>query len=133
MYKRQLIDRHSIVDLLLALAGGSTAAPGDATPGAAGVVDAADLDRLTTYEQELVGWLEQHGHTVPMSFGMRVGDIRVPIVYPDHAAVFDLRDPDAAGCADALEDLGWTVVRVRGTDELAKTVPTLPSVFGAGR
>lgn len=138
-----LLDRHSIIDVLRALAVGSVnAAPGSAP------ADQHLQDLLAATESGLerrfLMLLAEQGRRLPTHAGRLLAEARCrpDFLYAnDYVAVFvdgphhddgDQRHDDAD--ADArLRSLGWEVVRFHHAADWERLLDELPSVFGAGR
>ena len=144
-YEHGRIDRHSAVPLLRQLARSQVAR------GAGGRDRAAQqqwLDALSDsgLERRFIDWLTEHGQHLPDGAQRTVSaaQARPDLVYDvpgNPTAVFidgphhddahqRLRDEQAA---ERLEDLGWTVLRVRHDDDWAGVVSRNAWLFGPGR
>ncbi|GLY85969.1 DEAD/DEAH box helicase [Actinoallomurus iriomotensis] len=142
----QLIDRHAIVDLLLALASAETKAAGEHRGGAQQRL--VDLEEAASsgLEKELLRFLRDGGYRLPdeaqqliadamarpdFVYKLAAGHVAVFVDGPHHDAVPVLeRDVQAE---DRLFDLGWLVVRFRYDEEWDEIVRRYPNVFGSGR
>jgi hypothetical protein len=140
-----LIDRHTIRDLLLALAGSTTSS------GAGGRTRSDQrslLEQLadSSLERAFVAWLDTRGLRLPDRAQVTVpaAKARPDLIYdlPSGAvAVFvdgPVHDCPAQAGRDAaaeerLLDLGWMVVRVRHDDDWDAVVACHASVFGTAR
>jgi hypothetical protein len=140
-----LIDRHTIRDLLLALAGATTSS------GAGGRTRSDQRNLLgqladSSLERAFVAWLDTRGLRLPDRAQVTVpaAKARPDLIYdlPSGAvAVFvdgPVHDCPAQAGRDAaaeerLLDLGWMVVRVRHDDDWDAVVACHASVFGTAR
>ncbi|MFJ8042140.1 DEAD/DEAH box helicase [Kitasatospora sp. NPDC096147] len=141
----ELIDRHSVRELLLRFAGASVAGAKSGRSRA----EQADLLREgvdSSLEGDFVSWLQTHGYQLPSDQQVLVKEAlsRPDFVYrsgPSPVAVFvdgphhdqehvAMRDAEAE---ERLFDIGWEVVRIRYDEDWAAAVGKYPSVFGTGR
>ncbi|MBI1377387.1 MAG: DEAD/DEAH box helicase [Frankiales bacterium] len=144
-YEHSLIDRHSVVPLLHSLAAAQVHG------GAGGRTRADQRDQLTRLsdsglEREFVTWLDEHGHRLPDDAQVTVDAARARpdlVYYLDGARIAVFVDgphhDDAvqaqrdAAATERLEDLGWTVLRIRYDDDKAAFTARHSWVFGPGR
>ena len=119
--------------------------------GAGGRDRAAQRDWLnklrdSALEKKFVDWLTEHGHRLPddaqrtveaararpdLVYDLPGNPVAVFVDGPHHDdAVQQLRDEQAA---ERLEDLGWTVVRVRHDDDWPAAATRHAWLFGPGR
>ncbi len=141
-----LIDRLSVVDLLLALADGRTKAVGGDAASAQEQLTA--LERLTesSLEREFLTMLRDGGYRVPDEAQVTVAEAlaRPDFVYrlngSDVAVFIDGPHHDTAHQAMRdlqaeyrLEDRGWLVVRFPHDADWREVMAANPSVFGPGR
>ena len=139
-----MIDRHHIRDLLLALAA-STVENDDADPGSTVFVDLqARCD--SQFERDFLTYLANHDHVLPVEAQEFIVDAAAR---PDFTfdtggaptAVFldgPHHDNNRQAERDAevrqrLRSLGWGVVEIHHSDDLATKLAQYPSVFGKGR
>jgi hypothetical protein len=140
--EHELIDRHSVRDLLLELARSTTQlvdAKQEATPADGdALVDGA----VTAAQQQLVQLLRDGGHALPTGVNEQVPDARArpDLVFRSSSpvAVFirddGVADPERDESAeDRLMDLGWDVITLGSPDEWTATIAKRTDVFGAGR
>ena len=137
------INRHSIRDLLLAVATSSTTL--DDTAGSPVVDDL--MNRCDSQlERDFLTYLADHDHRLPdaaqelvpdaharpdFTYHTRQGPVAVFIDGPHHDAT---RQQQRDGQAqDRLEDLGWLSVRIRHDDDWPTLVTHYSQVFGEGR
>ncbi|MEW6155388.1 MAG: DEAD/DEAH box helicase [Actinomycetota bacterium] len=140
-----LIDRHRVRDLLVELAGSSTAA------GAGGRTRAEARDVLasladSSLERRFVDWLDDRGHRLPdraqvtvfeararpdLVYDLPTGPYAVFVDGPVHDNTTQA-ERDAAA-EERLLDAGWGVVRVRHDDDWEALVARHRSVFGPAR
>lgn len=144
-YEHTMIDRHTVVGLLQRI----TTTTVDTGPG--GRDRAAQQDWLnklrdSELEKSYVDWLNARGYRLPddAQHTIEPARARADLVYllpGNPVAVFvdgphhddsaqQLRD---AAAAERLEDLGWTVVRVRHDDDWAAHAARHAWLFGPGR
>ncbi|MGY1825970.1 DEAD/DEAH box helicase [Blastococcus sp. SYSU DS0541] len=144
-FEHRRIDRHSIVPLLQQLMAASVAG------GAGGRGRAAQQEWLTKLsdsglERKFVDWLTEHGHRLPDDAQRTIEDARArpDLIYdlpgnpvavfidgPHHDdAVQQLRDQRAA---ERLDNLGWSVVRVRYNDDWPAVASRHAWLFGPER
>jgi hypothetical protein len=145
----QVIDRHAVRDLLLALARGATRKEGrgiSRTDHSVKLIGQAD----SSLEKDFIQWLKDNGYRLPDAGQTTVSDAHarpdfvyhLPSVYAaifvdgpahDHAEVAQ-RDADAE---ERLEQAGWYVIRFRYGDDWRDTwrrvVSENPTIFGRGR
>jgi very-short-patch-repair endonuclease len=148
-YRNQLdhsmIDRHSVRDILLALAQASTVA------GAGGKSRADIREKLSTLtdsslERRLIDFLDGRGHRLPDDAQVAVtearakpdfiyrlanGSVAVFVDGPIHDAPANVERDRAAD--DRLVNLGWTVVRFPYNADWSEITNRFPSVFGSPR
>lgn len=138
-----LLDRHLIVDALIALARGEVhAADGSGPP------DQRFQDLLAGTESELerrfLHLLVEQGRKLPSNAGRLIAAARCrpDFLYADDFVAVFIDGPHHDGAdqqaedeaADArLRDLGWEPVRFHHQADWTQLLDTLPSVFGAGR
>ncbi len=143
-FEHSSIDRMAVRDLLLALAGATTAT------GAAGRTDEEAHGHLAAFaesslEREFIDWLREHGYRLPgrAQVIVEAARARPDFVYDrpgNPTAVFvdgphhdsDHQQQRDAEAEDRLCDAGWSVIRVRYDDDLAAVTRRHPSVFGEG-
>jgi very-short-patch-repair endonuclease len=139
------IDRHAARDLLLALAHSTVARGGDGRSQAEQARDLADRSD-TDLERDFLDYLRGHDHHLPTAaqelvesaaarpdFTYRSGGGAVAVFLdgPVHENTH-IAERDAAA-ESRLEDLGWSVIRMRHDEDWAAKVARYPDVFGAGR
>ena len=144
-YEHASIDRHAIVPLLIALTRVQVAA------GAGGVGRAQQddwLDRLadSSLERDFVTWLNEHGFRLPDDAQVSVTDARArpDFVYrlpgasvavfvdgPHHDDERQREQDEAAN--ERLDDIGWSVVRIRHDQDWEAAMRDAAWVFGPGR
>lgn len=140
--EHELIDRHSVRDLLLELARSTTQlvdANQEATPADA---DALEGGADTEAQRQLVQLLRDGGYALPTGVNESVPDARArpDLVFRSSSpvAVF-IRDDGAAdserdeSAEDRLMDLGWDVITLGSPGEWPATIAKRTDVFGAGR
>ena len=144
-YEHSRIDRHSVAPVLQGLLGA-------AVSGGAGSRPRADqrewLGRLSdsSLERRFVNWLTETGRRLPddaqrtvteasarpdFIYDLAGAPVAVFVDGPHHDDAVQQRRDDRA--ATALEDLGWTVVRIRHDQEWESAVTAFEWVFGPGR
>jgi superfamily II DNA/RNA helicase len=138
------IDRHAIRDLLLDLAGCTTAAGagGRTRSEARSILDALADSSL---ERDFVEWLDGRGYRLPdraqvtvtaacarpdLVYDLPTGRVGVFLDGPIHDAAFQA-ERDAAA-EERLWDAGWTVIRVRHDADWTDVTAEFRSVFGEG-
>ncbi len=144
-FEHSSIDRTSVRDLLLALAGATTAT------GAAGRTSDEALDWLAAFaesslERKFIDWLSEHGFRLPDRAQVTVSGARArpDFVYDrpgNPTAVFvdgphhdsDHQQGRDSEVTERLCDAGWSVIRVRYDDDWAALTRRHPSVFGEGQ
>jgi len=148
-YSNQLdhaqIDRHRVRNLLMELVESTTAA------GAGGRTRAEARDLLSaladsSLERKFVDWLDERGHRLPdraqttvspaqarpdLVYDLPTGLVGVFIDGPIHDGSAQMERDVAA--EDRLIDQGWTVIRIRHSDDWSAAVAKFRSVFGEGR
>jgi superfamily II DNA/RNA helicase len=143
--KHALINRHTVVELLLSLSRSITAA------GAGGRTRAEQRDGLSGFtdsglEREFINFLDAHGLRLPdraqvsvneasarpdLIYDLKTGPVAVFIDGPVHDQPrIAERDTEAE---ERLIDAGWAVVRVRYDDDWNGVVARHESVFGTPR
>ena len=143
-----VIDRLSVRDLLLALAGATvrrTSATSDPATGAAELAQRCDSE----LERSFLDWLVSHDHRLPdeaqtlvaaaearpdFIYRAAQGQVAVFVDGPHHQAARQA-ERDAVA-EERLADLGWFVLRLRLDQDEADwsdQVAAYPSVFGPGR
>jgi very-short-patch-repair endonuclease len=140
-----MIDRHSVRDILLALAQASTVA------GSGGKSRADIREKLSTLtdsslERRLIDFLDGRGHRLPddaqvdvtearakpdFIYRLANGSVAVFVDGPVHDAPTNAERDGAAD--ERLVDLGWTVVRFPYDADWSEITDRFPSVFGSPR
>ncbi len=144
-YEHSLIDRHSVVELLQQLTS-TTVAAGSGGRGREAQQDWLNRLRDSELEKAFVDWLAAHGYRLPDDAQRTVEQARArpDLVYhlpgnpvavfidgPHHdLAAQRLRDESAA---ERLEDLGWSVVRIRHDEDWLTHAARHAWLFGPGR
>lgn len=144
-YEHRSIDRHAIVPLLQQLMAAQVT-------GGAGERDRPEqqdwLNSLadSSLERAFVTWLTERGHRLPDDAQRHIplADARPDLIYDlpgNPVAVFvdgphhdnDQQRHRDERAAEQLENLGWTVVRVRHDDDWTASVEAHQWLFGPGR
>lgn len=141
--EHSLLDRHAVLDLLLALSRAVTHG------GAGGLTREQQRDALlarceSELEKEFVSFLYEDGYTLPDEAQHLVEEVaaRSDFYYAGEAQALvyvdgpphhfpDRKSRDAKTTAQ-LESLGYLVIRVAGSDGWREAVSTYPWVFGKG-
>jgi len=139
--EHELINRHSVRDLLLELAGATTRlinAQDAPAPDVVSLVDGA----VTQAQRELVQLLRDRGHALPTAINERIAEAqaRPDLVFRSSSpvAVFirvdQPEDPErGASAEERLLDRGWDVITMGTPDEWPATLAKRADVFGTGR